>query len=74
MKQETRINQLKFNHFREWQEVREKTEDELSDLQGMRCACGMMATGMHEMNCGRFQNKVDRATVQKLKHLLSREP
>jgi hypothetical protein len=71
MKEAEKINQLQDNHFPEWVKTRKATEDELSDKQSMFCICGRLATGLHEMNCRRFRNKVNSETVKKLKHLLN---
>jgi len=58
------------NHFQLWLETQKKVEDELSQNQPIRCVCGRLATGLHEMNCQRFKNKVKRETVKRMKHLL----
>ena len=44
--------------------------DELSDQQTMFCCCGKLATGLHESNCTKFNNKVDAEVIKRLSHLL----
>jgi len=73
MKLEEKINVLKNKHYRKWIETKNKVADELSDRQGFKCICGRLATGFHEMNCRRFNNKVTSETVKRLKHLLKGE-
>lgn len=73
MKIQEKLAFIQENHFKEWRETRNKVEDELSSQQGMFCICGRLATGLHEMNCSKFRNKVTSETVKKLKHLLNVE-
>ena len=73
MNQAEKKHYLYENHFRLWADTRVKTEDEVSSNQSMRCVCGRLATRFHEMNCTRFQNKVDSETIKKLKHLIKKE-
>lgn len=47
-----------------------KSFNELSDKQTMLCCCGRLATGLHENNCTKFNNKVDAETIKLLSHLL----
>ena len=70
MKAHEKAEKLYREHKSEWITTRQQVEDELSDAQGMWCCCGRLATGLHERNCTRFQNKVTSATIQRLKHLL----
>ena len=35
-------------------------------MQTMFCICGKLATGLHEKNCRRFNEKVDKETARKL--------
>ena len=44
--------------------------DELSDQQTMFCCCGKLATGMHERNCTKFNNRVVEETIKRLSYLL----
>ena len=64
------IEFLKQNHLSMWLTSRNEVENELSDKQSMFCICGKLATGLHERNCRKFQNEVNRKTTVKLKHLL----
>ena len=61
------------NHWREWVTTRDAEFNRLSDEQGTWCCCGALATGLHEQRCRRFQNKVDAATIKKLKHLIPKQ-
>ena len=70
MKLQEKIKYIGDNHFEEWIKTRREVEYELSEKNGMSCVCGRLATGLHEMNCKRFQNKVTSETVKKLKHLI----
>ena len=63
------IEFLKQNHLSMWMTSRNEVENELSDKQSMFCICGKLATGLHERNCRKFQNEVDRKTTVKLKNL-----
>lgn len=42
-------------------------EFELSARQGALCCCGRLATGFHAATCKKFQAKVIKATVQRLR-------
>lgn len=58
------------NHWREWVTARDGEFNRLSDMQSMWCCCGKLAIGFHEQRCRQFQNMVDLATIEKLKHLI----
>lgn len=61
---------LKDNHFELFLKTREQAFNDLSNQQTMFCCCGKHATGYHENNCSKFNNKVDEETINRLKHLL----
>lgn len=42
----------------------------LSSKQSIFCVCGKLATSLHERNCKKFNNLVDKETVKKLEHLI----
>lgn len=65
-----KINYIYDNHFGQWLSERRKVDEELSDKQGMFCMCGRLATGLHENNCKRFQNKINNETIKRLSYLL----
>jgi hypothetical protein len=67
-----KLRYLQDNYFGEWLKTREKVEGELSDNQTVECVCGHLATGLHESNCKRFQNKVLRETVKRLNYLIKK--
>lgn len=46
--------------------TRQKVFDELSERQTMYCCCGKLATGLHEHNCKKFNDKVDIETLKRL--------
>ena len=56
--------------WKEWIMARDGEFARLSDMQSMWCCCGKLATGLHEQRCKQFQNMVDLATIEKLKHLI----
>jgi len=70
MKIQEKLKILQDNHFEEWLETRQKTEQEESDRQAMFCVCGKLATGLHESGCKKFNNRITKLTVEKLEHLL----
>lgn len=74
MKLSEKLDYLLRHHRGEWLKVRQETKDELSARQSMFCFCGRLATGLHEMNCSRFRNKVTSETVKRLNHLLIHNP
>lgn len=68
-----KIQYLEENHFSEWLSTRKVVDEEMSNKQPMWCVCRKLATGLHELSCGKFRAKVNSATVTKLKHLLPRK-
>lgn len=70
MKITQKLDYLQNNHMGEWLKTKREVEDELSSRQSMFCMCGKLATGLHELNCRRFRNKIITETVNKLKPLL----
>lgn len=52
--------------FQAWLKMSSQVFDELSDMQTMFCVCGRLATGLHETNCRKFNEKVDKETASKL--------
>ena len=70
MKKHEKLAYLKAQNFPLFVKTHEEVWDELSDQQTMFCCCGRLATGLHEKNCSKFRDKVDAATIARLKHLL----
>lgn len=70
MKRSEKLAYLKDNHLDIFLKTRQKVFNELSDKQIMLCCCGRLATGLHENNCTKFNNKVDAETIKQLSHLL----
>lgn len=70
MKKIEKIEYLQKNYFSEWISESDRVRLKLSDGQSMLCICGRLATGLHEMNCTKFRNKVISETVKRLKHLI----
>lgn len=70
MKKSEKLAYLKDKHFSVFLTTRQKTFNDLSDKQDMFCCCGKLATGLHERNCTKFNNKVDSETINRLKYLL----
>jgi hypothetical protein len=54
----------------EFMRLRQELEDEISDKNGLWCFCrrGQRATKEHEMNCQKFQHKVDLEMLKILNH------
>ena len=73
MKQREKLTYLQDNHFGDWLKTRQEVENEISDKQSMFCVCGRLATGLHENNCRKFQNKVNSETIKKMSHLINKE-
>ena len=70
MKRSEKLAYLKDNHLDIFLKTRQKVFNELSNKQTMFCCCGKLATGLHERNCTKFNNKVDAETIKLLSHLL----
>ena len=70
MELKEKIRYLKEKHPREFAQTREKVFDQLSGAQPLVCMCGHIATGFHEMHCGKFNRAVDRKTCALLKGLI----
>ena len=73
MKKYEKLAYLKDADFGLFVKTRQMVFDELSDKQTMFCCCGKLATGMHEMNCTKFNNKVLTETIKRLSYLLPKE-
>ena len=73
MKKYEKLEYLKNADFGLFIKTRQMVFDELSDQQTMFCCCGKLATGLHENNCTKFNNKVDTETIKRLSYLLPKE-
>ena len=73
MKKDEKLAYLKDANFGLFVKTRQMVFDELSDRQTMFCCCGKLATGMHEMNCTKFNNRVVAETIKRLSYLLPKE-
>ena len=73
MKKYEKLEYLKNANFGLFVKTRKMVFDELSDQQTMFCCCGKLATGLHESNCTKFNNKVDAETIKRLSYLLPKE-
>ena len=73
MKITEKIDYLQTNHFNEWLKTRQAIENELSNQCKIFCICGRLATGLHESNCRKFNNRVTTDTMKKLEHLITKE-
>ena len=73
MKMHEKLAYLKDANFGLFVKTRQMVFDELSDQQTMFCCCGKLATGMHEMNCTKFNNRVVAETIKRLSYLLPKE-
>lgn len=61
-----KVEHYKNHNFQTWLKMRNQVFDKLSDMQTMFCVCGKLATGLHEKNCRRFNEKVDKETAKRL--------
>jgi len=41
-------------------ELYEKARNEVSDKHPIKCVCGKLCTGLHELNCKKFKDAVER--------------
>ena len=73
MKKWEKLAYLKDNYFGLFLTTRQQAFNDLSDQQEMFCCCGRLATGLHEMNCTKFNNKVNEETIKRLSYLLPKE-
>ena len=73
MKKQEKLAYLRDTNFGLFVKTRQIVFDELSDQQTMFCCCGKLATGLHESNCTKFNNKVDAETIKRLNYLLPKE-
>lgn len=73
MKKHEKLAYLKDAYFGLFVKTRQMVFDELSDQQTMFCCCGRLATGLHERNCTKFNNKVDAETINRLSNLLPKK-
>ena len=73
MKKHEKLAYLKDSDFGLFIKTRQMVFDELSDNQTMFCCCGKLATGWHESNCTKFNNKVNSETINRLSYLLPKK-
>ena len=52
--------------FGKWIDMRRVVEKEVSNSNPVICVCGRLATGMHEMRCKKFNDRVDLKTAKRL--------
>ena len=65
-----KLTYLKNIDFNVFSQTRHKVKMKLSDRQTLLCCCGQLATGLHEDQCKKFNDKVDAETINRLIHLL----
>jgi len=70
MKLYEKLNYLQSHHMKDWLITKQQIENDLSRSQSRYCICGRLATGLHEMHCTRFRNRVITQTVKILAHLI----
>jgi hypothetical protein len=54
---------------KEYLQMRQTVENELSKRQEYWCVCGRLATGLHESNCRKFKDKVNKETQKRMEAL-----
>lgn len=70
MKYFEKLNYIQSNHMKNWLEERSVQLDKLSDACSVYCVCGRLCTGLHESQCKKFNDLVNRNTLINLKHLI----
>ena len=70
MKKFEKIAYLKENYMSLWLMTRRQNFINFSDRQKIFCCCGRLATGNHENNCKKFNEKVNSATIKDLSYLI----
>ena len=73
MKDIDKLKYLQTNHLIMFAKIRQDVFDKLSEQQTMFCCCGKLATGLHEKNCKKFNQKVNKETIRQLSGLLPKE-
>ena len=69
MNKTQKLEILQNKHLGEWLKTRQKVWAELSEKCRVFCFCNRLATGFHEDNCRKFQDKITSETIERLKHL-----
>lgn len=62
-----RLEIEKFQSHKDWLSERQKAWDEMSKQYNILCICGRLCTGMHELQCRKFQDVVNLRTAKRLK-------
>lgn len=57
---------FKKKNFQKFMNVYSEAECYCSDSQEIFCCCGKIATGLHEQNCMKFREKVEKETLRRL--------
>lgn len=70
MKYTDKLEYLQANHLMTFLKTRQEVFGELSEQQTIFCCCGKLATGIHEINCKKFNRKVNDETIKRLYTLL----
>ena len=70
MKYTDKLEYLQANHLMAFVKTRQEVFDKFSKQQTLFCCCGRYAKGNHEMNCKKFNRKVNDETIKRLSDLL----
>lgn len=73
MKYSDKLEYLRTNHLMTFVKTRQEVFNELSEQQTMFCCCGRLATGIHEINCQKFNRKVNSETIKRLSDLFPKK-
>lgn len=59
---------LREENYQLWHELYNKAWEEISNEHEIFCVCGKLCTGLHERNCDKFRNAVDKRIIKLLRN------
>ena len=51
---------------KEQEEIYKQAEQYVSDKHPVKCVCGRLCTGLHEMTCKKFRNAVNKEFMRRI--------
>jgi len=66
-----KLSYIQKYHFDKWLQTRQRVAQEESDRNAIFCVCGKLATGLHELNCRKFNDRITKITVERIEKELS---
>ena len=73
MKKHEKLSLIKERDLGAFIATRSLVFSDFSKRQNLFCCCGRLATSLHEMNCSRFNEKVDSEVIRRLSYLLTKK-